>query len=168
MSRDTELAEELRQALEAEPPTLPPLLELREPDLADVMNQLSIAEAAHVVKHLPSTGAVRVFDQPELRHRAAILEELDPGQAAAILEHLSADERTQILRRLSPHERHRLVPSLSVDVRAEVQQLLQYPAKSAGGIMTTEFVRLEPTMTVAQALDRIRAEAAEKETIYAC
>jgi magnesium transporter len=169
MVSNTELAEQLRQALATEPPTLPPaLLEMREPDLADVMNQLSIAEAAHVVKHLPSDVAVRVFDQPGLRRRAAILEQLEPGQAAAILEHLSADERTQILRRVSPHERLRLMPSLSVEVREEVQRLLQYPSKSAGGIMTTEFVRLEPMLTVAQALERIRAEAPEKETIYAC
>ena len=34
--------------------------------------------------------------------------------------------------------------------------------------MTTEFVRLIRCMTVGQALKRIRAEAGEKETIYAC
>ena len=34
--------------------------------------------------------------------------------------------------------------------------------------MTTEFVRLDPTMTVEAALERIRPVARERETIYAC
>ena len=169
MANNGDLAEELRQALQAEPPTLPPALqEMREPDIADVLNRLTTAEAAHVVHHLPTAVAIRLFDQPDFRRRAAILEQLDPTQAGPILEHLSSDERAHVLRRMSPHERHRLVPCLSVDVREEVQRLLQYPPKTAGGIMTTEFVRLQPTMTVAQALDRIRTVAAEKESIYAC
>ena len=69
---------------------------------------------------------------------------------------------------MSPHERHRLLPDLSSDVRAEVELLLHYPPRSAGGIMTTEFVRLDPGMTVAEALARIRTEACDKESIYAC
>ena len=44
----------------------------------------------------------------------------------------------------------------------------KYPDRSAGGIMTTEFVRLDPAMTVAQALAYIRTVARERETIYAC
>jgi magnesium transporter len=49
-----------------------------------------------------------------------------------------------------------------------LEGLLQYSAHTAGGIMTTEFVRLDPDMTVGGALKRIRAEAREKESIYAC
>jgi len=97
-----------------------------------------------------------------------ILEQLDPGVAAQILEALSSDERAYVLRRMSPHERHRLLPNLSQDVRAEVERLLRYPPKTAGGIMTTEFVSLGPSMTVSDAVDRIRKVAADKESIYAC
>jgi magnesium transporter len=96
------------------------------------------------------------------------MEQLDPGQAAQILEALSSDERAYVLRGMSPHEQHRLVPNLSKDVCAEVERLLAYPPKSAGGIMTTEFVSLAPSMTVREALDRIRTVAADKESIYAC
>jgi magnesium transporter len=69
---------------------------------------------------------------------------------------------------MSAHERTRLLPRLGDEVRAEVERLLRYPDRTAGGIMTTEFVRLEPGMTVAQALERIRAEARDRDTIYAC
>src|SRR5436190_5038032 len=69
---------------------------------------------------------------------------------------------------MSAHERTRLLPRLDQRVQAEVEQLLQYPDRTAGGIMTTEFVRLEPDMTVAAALARIRSEARNRDTIYAC
>jgi magnesium transporter len=53
-------------------------------------------------------------------------------------------------------------------VKTELTRLLQYPQHSAGGNMTTEFVRLEPGMTVGDALKHIRSVARDKESIYAC
>src|SRR5256885_5587001 len=87
---------------------------------------------------------------------------------AQILEGLSADERTDIVQRMSPHERHRVVPKLKPEIRKELEGLLQYPPRTAGGIMTTEFVRLDPKMSVGDALKHIRSVAREKESIYAC
>src|SRR6185503_8360113 len=100
--------------------------------------------------------------------RSAILEHLDPTRAAQILEGLSADERTDIIQQMGERERRRLLPKLSAEMRAEVERLLQYPDHSAGGIMTTEFVHLDPKMTVSEALKHIRSVAREKESIYAC
>lgn len=137
-------------------------------DLAELINQLTLAEAAAVVSLLPVSRAIEICDQPTMRRRAAILEQLDPSRAAQILEGLSADERTDIIQKMSPHERHRVLPKLSAEMRKELEGLLQYPIHTAGGIMTTEFVRLDPKMTVGEALKHIRLVAREKESIYAC
>ncbi len=144
------------------------LADLDAADLAELINQLTIAEAAAVVSLLPVPRAIEICDQPTMRRRAAILEQLDPALVAQILEGLSADESTDIIQRMSPHEWHRVLPKLSAEMRRELEGLLQYPAHTAGGIMTTEFVRLDPGMTVAEALKHIRAVAREKESIYAC
>jgi magnesium transporter len=53
-------------------------------------------------------------------------------------------------------------------MREEVERLLRYPDHTAGGIMTTEFVRLAPGMTVGDALKHIRSVAREKESIFSC
>src|ERR1044072_4934722 len=137
-------------------------------DLAELLNQLNLAEAAAVVSLLPPPRSSEFCDQPTMRRRAAILEQLEPARVAAILEGLSADERTDIIQKMGIHERHRLMPKFSPEVRAELEDLLQYPDHTAGGIMTTEFVRLDPKMTVGDALKHIRAVAVEKESIYAC
>jgi magnesium transporter len=137
-------------------------------DLAELINQLTLAEAATVVSMLPILRAIEILDQPTMRRRAAILEKLEPPRVAEILAGLSADERTDIVQKMGLHERHRVVPKLSPEIRTELEGLLQYPAHTAGGIMTTEFVRLDPQMTVGDALKHIRSVAQEKESIYAC
>ena len=137
-------------------------------DLAELINQLNLAEAATVVSLLPVPKAIEICDQPTMRRRAAILEHLEPQRAAQILAWLSADERTDIIQKMGLHERHRILPQLSPEIRKELEGLLQYPAHTAGGIMTTEFVRLDPPMTVGDALKHIRSVAQEKESIYAC
>src|SRR5215203_6725446 len=137
-------------------------------DLAELLNQLILTEAAAIVSMLPLARCIALCDLPTMRRRAAILERLEPSRAAAILEGLSADERTDIIQKMGLHERHRILPKFSADVRAELEDLLQYPDHTAGGIMTTEFVRLDPKMTVGDALRHIRGVAQEKESIYAC
>jgi magnesium transporter len=164
-----DLADHIRMHLLEDPKGIQPHLEeMPDPDIADVLNRLKLAEAAAVLQLLPLERAVRICDQPTLRRRGAIVEQLPPEFGARLLENMSADERTDVIRETAAHECHRLLPKLSSAVQAEVQQLLKYPDESAGGIMTTEFVRLEPGMTVGQALKHIRSVARDMETIYAC
>jgi magnesium transporter len=142
--------------------------ELLASDVADLVNRLTLQEAAAVMSMLSPARAVEVFDQPTLRRRSAILGKMEPGRAGQILENMAADERTEIARGLGEFGRRRLLPKLSPEIRSEVEGLLRYPPKTAGGIMTTEFVRLAPSMTVGECLKQIRAVAQEKESIYAC
>ena len=137
-------------------------------DLADLLNQLTIVEAATILTMLPIPRVVQVFDQPTFTRRAAILENLEAERAARVLEGMAADERTDLVQQMGERERRKLLPKLSAEVRAEVERLCQYPPHSAGGIMTTEFVRLQPSMKVGDALRHIRSVAREKESIYAC
>ena len=137
-------------------------------DLAELLNQLTLAEAATVVSMLSVARTIELCDQPTMRRRAAILEQLEPERVAEILSGLAADECTDIVQRMGLHERHRILPKLDAEMRKELEALLQYPEHTAGGIMTTEFVRLEPNQTVGEALKHIRSVAREKESIYAC
>ena len=144
------------------------LAHLEVADLAELLNQLLLVEAATVISMLPIPRVIELFDHSEMRRRAAILEQLEPERVAQILEGLSADERTDVIQRMGLHECHRVLPKLNPEIRKELEGLLQYPAHTAGGIMTTEFVRLDSKLTVSEALKHIRAVAREKESIYAC
>lgn len=169
MSAPEELLERIRLRLDESFAGIGEVVaELAPADVADLLNRLRLQEAASVMSMLAVARATEVFDQPTLHRRSAILEQMEPGRASQILEELSADQRTEIIRGMGELARRRLLPKLSEAVRAEVERLLQYPPRSAGGIMTTEFVRLAPGMTVGDCLKQIRQVARERESIYAC
>jgi len=137
-------------------------------DLVELLNQLKLIEASTVVMMLPVARVVELFDQPTMTRRGAILEKLDPSRAAQVIEGLSADERTDIIQQMGLTERRRVLSRVGEEAKAELEHLLQYPEHTAGGIMTTEFVRLDPGMNVGDALKHIRSVARDKESIYAC
>ncbi len=142
--------------------------DLRPEDLVELLNQLKLIEAASVIMMLPVARVIELLDQPTMTRRGAILEKLDPARAAQIVEGLSADERTDIIQQMGLTERRRVLAKVGAEAKAELEHLLQYEDHTAGGIMTTEFVRLGPRMTVGEALKHIRSVAREKESIYAC
>jgi magnesium transporter len=142
--------------------------ELAPEDLVELLNQLTLIEAASVVMMLPVPRIVELLDQPTMSRRSAIIERLDPKRAAQVLEGMAADERTDIVQQMGLHERRRILAQVNTATRTELEHLLQYPDHTAGGIMTTEFVRLSPHWTVGEALKHIRSVAREKESIYAC
>ncbi len=137
-------------------------------DLVELLNQLKLIEAASVIMMLPVPRVIELLDQPTMTRRGAILEKLDPARAAQIIEGLSADERTDIIQQMGLTERRRVLTRVGAEAKAELEHLLQYAEHTAGGIMTTEFVRLDPQMTVGETLKHIRSVAREKESIYAC
>ena len=49
-----------------------------------------------------------------------------------------------------------------------IRDRLKYPEDSAGGVMTTEFMELAPDWTVRSAMDAIRQNGIDKETINNC
>jgi len=137
-------------------------------DLVELLNQLKLIEASTVIMMLGVARVIELFDQPTMTRRGAILEKLDPSRAAQIIEGLSADERTDVIQQMGLTERRRVLARVGDETKAELEHLLQYPEHTAGGIMTTEFVRLDPLMNVGDALKHIRSVAREKESIYAC
>ena len=48
----------------------------------------------------------------------------------------------------------------------EIRELLTYPENSAGGIMTTEFATVPPEVTAAEAIELLRDQEPEVETVY--
>ena len=62
----------------------------------------------------------------------------------------------------------RILAQAEPDTRKMINELLKYPEDSAGGVMTTEFMELAPDWTVRSAMDAIRQNGIDKETINNC
>jgi magnesium transporter len=136
-------------------------------DLADAIAGLPPADAARVLTALPFNTMVQTFDEPELGPvRSDIVMHIEPALAARLISAMSGDEGADLFRELPVADRDRYLAALPEHHRATLTLLLQYPADSAGGIMTPAFVSVPSTWSPEQVLTYIRQVGHEKETIY--
>jgi len=85
---------------------------------------------------------------------------------ARLIEQMSHDDRADLLRRLQPQVAEGLLRLVDQADRRDIAMLAKYPENTAGALMTTDYAWLPEAITVAEALDRLRLQAPDKETIY--
>jgi len=144
--------------------TIPPFDALASPpgghlpsiaDLAERLDGLGPRAAAAELSRLPHERAVLVLDRSEFGSAGEALSALPTERAARLLRDMSADRATDVLLAMEDDPRSRLLPVLEPEVRDDLSRLLRYRPDSAGGMMTTEFVCVTCTQSVAQTLDHI-------------
>ncbi len=96
----------------------------------------------------------------------SILSNIDQEHGKNILEQMSLDDLTDILSEIEEDERHRIMNLLSKEDADDVKELLVYDEDSAGGIMTTGYIEINKNMTAKEAIDHMRENALDAETIY--
>jgi len=141
--------------------------DLRPVDIVEAVNDLPLEAAVRVVAALPFDRAVQVLDEPELERRGEIFEALDETISATLLEALSADQQVDLYGELSDDGRARLLHLLPAPTRDTLRALMNYPATSAGGLMTTEFLGVPSTWTADEVKRHIAEVGDAKETVYA-
>ena len=92
--------------------------------------------------------------------------ELPNETAVALLSGVSADRAADIFKELVEPLRTTLLNGLNQETRTTISGLLAYPERSAGSIMTTEFVSVPSNWTIAEVLHHIRMVERTRETVY--
>nr|WP_305115522.1 magnesium transporter [uncultured Acetatifactor sp.] len=169
MERRIEL-EEIRELLDAKKYTnIRQLLsELNEADIAFLMEEQETEERLKVFRILPKDLAADVFSYLEFDSQEAIIGSLSDMEAGSIIDNLMADDAADFLEEMPANVVERLLANANPQTRQAVNQLLRYPEDSAGSIMTVEYVSLKESLTVNQAIERIRAVGLDSETINIC
>jgi magnesium transporter len=133
----------------------------------EALNQLEPRVTAGVIEHLPSAARTNLFNTPGLANSSAVMALLSHGCAGELLSHVNADRRAEIFRHIDKDRQEALREHLDPATRASIDRIMAYPADSAGGIMTTEFVSIPADWTVEQALAHIKDVGGARETVYA-
>jgi magnesium transporter len=138
-------------------PTSGQLAELHPADIADIVHQLSPGQGARLIEGLDNETAADTFEEVDTDRQAQILEKIGAERAADILEAMGPDEAADLLARLPEERAQELLHLMTPEESEDVQELLEYEEDSAGGLMTTDYIALNATRTVAEALEAIRA-----------
>ena len=143
--------------------------ELHPADLADVAEALPEDRVPAFLSALPRDRAAEVLEYLDEELRTQLLEAMTTEQAAALVSEMNPDERADVLEELDEERAEEIVEGMPAEARRETEQLRRYDPDSAGGIMTTDVVKVAATTTVEDALKRVReiARSGKAEAMYA-
>lgn len=142
------------------------LEELQPVEIAEFFAELPATRLPAVFKLLTKDQAADVFAELDVEEQQRIINVLSDRELSVIVEDLALDDAVDMLEELPANIVHRVMHNACPETRAAINRFLAYPEDSAGSVMTAEFISLRRDMTCAQAIDHIRKNGIDKETVY--
>ncbi|HVH46252.1 MAG TPA: magnesium transporter [Labilithrix sp.] len=165
------LGPDLKQVLKEDPDQVRALLdEIHPEDLADLIGELDADEAAELLSRLPAEDAAPIFERLDEEEQGDIAEAMPPESVAHIASEMAPDDRADLFSLLPESVGDVILEKLEqVDPEAaeDVREIEKWPETSAGHLMTTAYVSVNPNVTVRSAVDAVRAHAENHhENVY--
>lgn len=162
------IVDELRRllALEKSEEIKKLLMEVHPDDIAEILDELAEEDRVLVFKLLDHETAAGVLYELDSELVTPLMEALGEEHAAEILDEMSTDDAADFLSDLPDAEKNKLLNMMEYSDAEDIQELMDYPKDTAGGIMTTEYVAIRKDITVERAIHVLREFAQEAETVY--
>jgi magnesium transporter len=143
----------------------------------ETLNPMTVAEALssdsftveqvwEVLEKADAREQAKVFEYFSIERQVRMAEGAGRPQMAHLIELMSHDDRVDLLRRLPKQVSEALLRLVDDADRRDIAALSRYAENTVGSIMTTDYAWLPADLTAQQAIDRLRAQAPNRETIY--
>ena len=144
------------------------LVTMNPADIAAVFAGVEPEKLPLLFRLLPKELAAESFVEMESEEQEALIRGISDKELRQVMDELYVDDAVDIVEEMPANVVQRILAQADPVMRKEINEILQYPENSAGSVMTTEYVKLAPGMTVGDAILRIRRTGVDKETIYTC
>ena len=145
------------------------LTEMYDADIAELMDDLNDKVLALLLfRMLPKLQAVEVFSYLSVDNQREIINAIGEDDLPYLVDNIFFDDVIDMIEEMPAEFVNRVLINIPPEKRKLVNQFLNYPEDSAGGLMTIEYVRLTENMTVKDALNHVREIGLKKETVYTC
>ena len=144
------------------------LVTMNPADIAAVFSGVEPEKLPLLFRLLPKELAAESFVEMESDQQEALIRGISDSELRQVMDELYVDDAVDIVEEMPANVVQRILAQSDPQMRKEINEILQYPENSAGSVMTTEYVKLTPGMTVGDAILRIRRTGVDKETIYTC
>ena len=144
------------------------LVTMNPSDIAGLFEDLEEKQIPLMFRLLTKEQAAETFDEMEPEAQELLIRGFSDNELKEVLDELYADDAAEIVEEMPANVVKRILKAADPELRSSINQILRYPEYSAGSMMTTEYVSLRPSMTVEEAILRIRRQGVDKETIYTC
>jgi magnesium transporter len=137
-------------------------------DIAEALEQ-SGAQPSRLIELLLDIGnhkAIDAFAQLSIETQEACLSAGNAQTMLRFVENMDSDDRVDLLKGVDEDVRDAIMPLIAQAERNDIRRLWKYEEGTAGAVMTTEYAMLPRDLTVEAALEQLRLQAPNKETIY--
>ena len=169
MEHTSRLTENVKRLLEerTRQERLAQLLEESHPaDVARILRELPVAQQAVVFRLLSREQAGSVLHEMDDQTLLELVRALDEAELSGILDRMPADNAAEVVGDLPEEQAEKILDLMKEEQSEEVQELLEYGEKTAGRIMSPDFVAVHEEMSVGQALDHIRKSVSTEQAFY--
>jgi magnesium transporter len=135
-------------------------------DIAELANSLDDEQVWTLLREIPSPAAGEVFSHLNLERQARLAERFDTREVATLLEQVAADDRTDLIQELEPEQQQAILAEMAEPERRETERLSTYPEGTVGSVMSTEVATVRVDLSVGQAIEQLRQQAEQKETVF--
>lgn len=139
------------------------LADMHPADIAEIVHQLTPGQGARLIEGLDDETAADTMEEIDTERQRHILENIQTDRAADILEAMGPDEAADLISQLPEDRADELLHLMTPEESEDVQELLEYEQDTAGGLMTTDYITINQTRTVADAMNAIRQNIQEND-----
>lgn len=142
-------------------------------DTIDTIHPADILDLLHehkdkmevILSRLPDEILARVVEEEEDENKYEILKRFPDTRQRNILDEMSSDEITDLIGELEEEEQEDVLEKMDHEDQEDVRKLMRFEPDSAGGIMTTEFIKIFAKNTVRDTLNFLQKHI-DGETSY--
>lgn len=135
-------------------------------DQAIFFKELNKKKRMKVYAYLSPKEMSDIMENIELKETEDFITEMDPQFASMVFAEMAVDDAVDILQELTKDEVASFLTIMNKKAGDEIKALLHYEDKTAGSIMTTEYVSILTTQTKVETLHEMKVIAPDAETIY--
>jgi len=137
-------------------------------DIAALLEDVPPGELLLLFRLLPKELAADTFVEMDSEAQKALVQGVSDTELKSIVDDLYVDDAVDLVEEMPANLVKRILSQAEPDTRRLINEILKYPDDSAGSLMTTEYVDLNPGMTAGEAIGHIRATGVDKETVNLC
>lgn len=135
-------------------------------DIASLLEHMDDEDALLAIRQIPLEDRAGILGHIRPKSQVALARKMSREELAQLMAAMSHDERADLYKALDPEARDQVLPALAKAERDDLRRLASHPEGTTGAIMTSDYATLLPGLTAPQALDALRRQASDVETVY--
>ena len=136
-------------------------------DIAEIIKQISLEEAIHIVKLLESDITAEALAEVDESFREKILSKLSAKEIAEEIEELDTDDAADIVGKLPENLQEKVLSKIEdAEHSQDIRELLNYNEGTAGALMAKELVSVNESLSVINCVREMRKQAKEVTRVH--